>query len=234
MKVKVCGIRSAEDIQTALDTDADAIGFFVGQVHKSPDFILPSTAGRLAAGLPPFITPVLVTHLNNVSDIIDIIGKSSISTIQLHGNLSVDQVKELNDHLPPGGKIILAAYLTPGETPDLVEYYPFISAVLLDAFNESPELIETGTHEKYFWNEAAEFVKKCPLPVILAGGLTPANINEAVITVKPYAVDANRGLKEESGGNCCEYRCKAFIKTAKNPQGLPKTEIAVTDDLTTV
>ncbi len=231
MKVKVCGVRSEEDIRTALDADADAIGFFVGQVHKSPDFILPSTAGRLAAGLPPFITPVLVTHLTNVTDIIDIIGKSSISTIQLHGELSIEQVKELNDHLPPGGKIILAAYLKHGEIPDLVEYYPFISAVLIDAFNESPELIETGTHDEYFWNEAAEFVEKCPLPVILAGGLTPANINEAVLAVKPYAVDANRGLKEKSGGSSCSYRCKAFIKAAKNPQNI-SVPVSITEDLT--
>jgi phosphoribosylanthranilate isomerase len=215
MKVKICGIKTSEDIDTVLKAGVDAIGFLVGQVHKSPDFILPSTAGRLAAALPPFVTPVLVTHLNSVEEIIDIVAKSSISTIQLHGNLAPEQVKEISDKLPPGGKIILATYINKSNTPDILEYYPFISAVLLDAFNESRDRIETGSPVEYCWEAAAEFIKTCSVPVILSGGLNPANLTEALTTCRPYAVDVNRGVKENHGGKCCLFHCRSFVRTAR-------------------
>jgi len=215
MRVKICGIKTSEDLKTAIDSGADAFGFLVGQVHKSTDFILPSTAARLAGSLPPFSTPVLVTHLNDVDEIINIVLKSSISTLQLHGRLTPEQVKKIDEELPAGGKIILAAYISKGNVPDLLEYYPFIDAVLLDAHNVSAELIEVEDHSEFFWDEAAAFVSACPLPVILSGGLSAENVSQAMSQVSPYAVDANRLLKNEPGGACCIYRCRTFVKSAK-------------------
>lgn len=211
MRVEICGIKTAEDVKAAIDSGADALGFLVGQVHPSSDFILPSTAGRLAASMPPYNTPVLVTHLNDVDEIINMVLKSSISTLQLHGFLNVEQVKELSERLPAGGKICMAAYLAKNQMPDLVEYYPFIDAVMLDACNPGPGQIGA----EYCWDEAAAFIAACPLPVILAGGLGPDNISDAISVTHPYAVSANRSLKEAPGGSCCQLRCRAFVSAAK-------------------
>ena len=62
MRIKICGIRNENDLRAALSASPDAVGFLVGQVHPSPDFILACTARRLARSLPPFVQPWLVTH----------------------------------------------------------------------------------------------------------------------------------------------------------------------------
>lgn len=214
MRIKISGIKTIQDMQTAVAAGADAVGFMVGQLHQSADFILPSTAGRLAAELPPLVTSVLVTHLFNVDEIVDLVAKTRIHTVQLHGRMSVEKVKELCDRMPPDGRLIMAAYIARGQIPDVVEYYPFLSSILLDAGNLAPELIETEDHSEYFWNQAAEFTARCPLPVILTGGLGPENVAEAVKIVKPFAVDANRRLKGEPGGACLPELCRSFVANA--------------------
>jgi len=216
MRVEICGIKTVQDLQCALQAGADALGFMVGQLHKSPDFILPSTAERLAGELPPLVTPIVVTHLFEVPDILDLIAKTRIHTVQLHGRMSVEKVKQLSDNMPPDGKIILAAYIARGQMPDIIEYYPYISAVLLDAHNRSPELIETEDHNDFFWTQAADFAARCPKPIILSGGLSPDNADEAIRTVKPYGVDANRKLKTQPGGCCSADKCAAFVAAARN------------------
>lgn len=218
MRVEICGIKTAEDVKAAIDNGADALGFLVGQVHPSSDFILPSTAGRLAASMPPYNTPVLVTHLSDVDEIINVVLKSSISTLQLHGFLEVEQIKELSERLPAGGKICMAAYIAKNQMPDLVEYYPFIDAVMFDAYNPAPG--QTGV--EYRWNEAAAFIAACPLPVVLTGGLGHDNIAEAIAATHPYAVSANRLLKDAPGGSCCPLRCRAFVSAAKSCHCSPR------------
>jgi len=77
-------------------------------------------------------------------------------------------------------------------------------------------LIETEEHNDYFWSQAAEFASRCPKPIILAGGLGPDNVAEAIRAVKPYAVDANRRLKTQPGGCCSADKCAAFVNNARN------------------
>jgi len=215
MKVKICGIRTDADLKTAIAAGADAVGFLVGQIHASPDFILISTAARLAALLPPFVTPVLVTHLTKPEDIMEIVSKTSIRTVQLHGGSSLADVKKLSSMMPPGSALILAAHILQDKcTPSLDDYYPYLRAVLLDSYNKEKGQVG-GTGQVHNWELSARIVRECPLPVMLAGGLTPDNVKEAIRTVRPYAVDANSGLKGAEGGRCPE-KCAAFVKNAND------------------
>jgi phosphoribosylanthranilate isomerase len=214
MRVKICGIKNENDVQTVIKSDADAAGFLVGQVHASKDFILPSTAARLADSLPPYITPVLVTHLTDPEEIMELVMKTGITTVQLHGGSSVKDVKKLRDLMPLNSKLVLAAYIKNKRcTPELEEYYPFIDAVLLDSYNEEKGQVG-GTGKIHDWELSSEIVAMSPLPVILAGGLNPSNVADAVRTVKPFAVDANSGLKDESDGRSLE-KCIEFVRNAK-------------------
>ena len=83
MRVKVCGIKTEQELETAVSAGADAVGFLVGQVHASHDFILASTAARLVRMLPPYVVPVLVTHLTKPETILELAEQTSIFTIQL-------------------------------------------------------------------------------------------------------------------------------------------------------
>lgn len=214
MRIKICGIRNEADIKVVVESGADAAGFLIGQLHASHDFILPSTAARLAGHLPPYITPVIVTHLVQAATIIEIVKKTGIITVQLHGGTSLDEVKKLSGLMPLNGKLIFASHIIRGKLePALDDFYPLIDAVLLDSYNKTTGQVG-GTGRVHDWNKSSEIVKNCPLPVILAGGLNPVNVAKAVQIVKPYGVDANSGLKNKGGGRSPEL-CRAFVKNAR-------------------
>jgi len=199
MKVKICGIKTETDVYAVIKAGADAAGFLVGQVHASSDFILPSTAARLAELLTPYITPVIVTHMSDAESVLDIVKKTEIITLQLHGNSSLDDVRKISDSLPKNGKIIYAVHVIKGKiVPNPEELYPFIDAVLLDSYDMATGQVG-GTGQIHDWKLSAEMVRNSPVPVILAGGLNPDNVADAVKIVKPYGVDANSGLKNPDG-----------------------------------
>ncbi|OGV56825.1 MAG: hypothetical protein A2017_21645 [Lentisphaerae bacterium GWF2_44_16] len=218
MRIKICGIRNQDDVDVAVKADADAVGFLVGQLHASTDFILPSTASRLASELPPYITPVIVTHLKEADKIMEIILRTGISNVQLHGGSSLPEVKKLRDLMPLCSKIILSTYIVDNKcVPEIKQFYPFIDAVLLDAYNREPNLIgQENVSNSYNWEFSANVVKECPLPVILAGALDGSNVAEAVKLVKPYGVDANNRLKTEDGKGRSLEKCINFVRNARN------------------
>lgn len=216
MRIKICGIKNQDDIKVLVKAGADAAGFLVGQLHASPDFILPSTAARLVSMLPPYICPVLVTHLRTAEEILEIVTKTGIYTLQLHGCSSVSEIMKLKDSLPLKSKIIISSYILNNQCiPDMKEYYRHVDAVLLDAYNHGPEEIGQENNT-YKWDFAAEVVKSCPLPLILAGGLGPENVAEAILKVKPFGVDANNKLKTEDGQARSLEKSIAFVRNARS------------------
>ena len=214
MRIKICGIKTEADVDIVIKSGADAAGFLVGQIHTSTDFILPGTAARLSGILPPFITPVIVTHLTDVPSILDIVKKTGITTLQLHGGNSPEDVRKICDALPGNGKIIYAVHIIKSEiVPSLDAYYPFIDAVLLDSYNMTTGQVG-GTGQIHDWVLSARIVKTSTVPVILAGGLNPSNVEEAIKTVNPYGVDANSGLKNPEGGRDSGL-CRAFVANSR-------------------
>jgi phosphoribosylanthranilate isomerase len=215
MRVKICGIRNPQDIETAVAADADAVGFLVGQVHPSPDFILPSTAARLSKDLPPYICPVLVTHITDPETIQEMVLRSSIFTIQLHGGCTKEEVKELNRRLPSHTKLILSVHVSGGKTvpAELDDFYPMIDGVLLDCYNRDRKAVDSCGF-KANWLLARDLIRQCPVPVILAGGLKSETVAEAIGIAKPYGVDANASLKSENGDRC-PVKCRDFVHRAK-------------------
>lgn len=216
MRAKICGIRTEEDLKAALESGADAVGFLLGQVHPSKDFILPGTAARLVRALPPWITPVIVTHLTEPDEILELSDRTGITTIQLHGGSSPSEVQRVRDGLPPAGKVIVTIH--PDSETDFVifkDYYSLADAFLIDSFDRATGRVG-GTGKTNDWSLAAKFVGESPLPVILAGGLTPENAAEAIRTVRPYGLDANSGLKNKETGAVDPIRCKDFVAAVRN------------------
>ena len=108
MRIKICGIRNESDLKAALSASPDAVGFLVGQVHPSPDFILACTARRLAKSLPPFVQPWLVTHLSKPEEVLDLAEAAAIHNIQLHGESTPKEVSAIRDALHPCAQLGLA------------------------------------------------------------------------------------------------------------------------------
>ena len=215
MRVKICGLKSENDIDIIVKSGADAAGFLVGQLHASPDFILPTTAARLVAKLPPYITPVLVTQLTQAEEILDLIAKSEIRTVQLHSSLELGEVKILRSNLYASDKIIMAVNPEMRNFKEQISLYlPYIDAILLDSCDPLTEEMG-GTGITHDWNLSAGIVKECSLPVFLAGGLNPNNVETAIMKVRPFGVDANNCLKDFKGERDLNL-CREFVLKSKN------------------
>ncbi len=216
MRIKISGIQNEAEMRMAVSCGADAVGFLVGQLHRASSFILPSSAARLAGMLPPYVCPVIVTHLTESDQIMDILRRADIYTVQICGAITVPEIEKLSGIMPKHGKIILTAYInTQNIVPCLDDYFGRIAAVTFDCFNRSPAHVGGSVANSHKWEAVSAFMKKCPLPVILAGALSPENVADAAQTFKPFGVDACSMLKDPLTGDLIEEKCRAFVAAAR-------------------
>ncbi|TDO96815.1 phosphoribosylanthranilate isomerase [Marinomonas balearica] len=201
-RVKICGITNLEDALFAIECGADALGFVF--YSKSPRYVTPQVANNIVSKLPPFVAPIALFVDASNEQVNDVISGSSRWVIQFHGN---EQPEECASY---GVSYIKALRMK----PDLnltTEFERFSSAVaiLLDAYKAG---VPGGTGETFDWERIPRTSDK---PIILAGGLTPENITQAVMQVSPYAVDVSGGV-EETKGKKDFIKVKDFIFKAKS------------------
>lgn len=210
MRVKICGTATFADLDCAVAAGADAVGFLMGITHVTQDAVTPETAAAMVATLPPFIVPVAVTHLTKPSDLIRIVELARCTTLQIQDVVTPDDIAEVREALPYL-RIMKAVHVMGESAIATAKYFSDTAdAILLDT-RTADRIGGTGiTHD---WNISAKIVKECSCPVILAGGLTPENVTEAIIRVRPYAVDVHTGVKK-NGVRDAE-RTRAFVTNAR-------------------
>ncbi len=187
VKVKICGISDYEEAATAVELGVDALGFIFA---PSPRQITPQKARAMIRELPPFIKTVGV-FVNETPDVIrEIIHHCGLDLVQLHGDESPDLCLSLMPYT-------IKALRMKGESSSQASmaFYGKVRALLLDTYAEDKA---GGTGKTFDWNLAVK-IKKLQMPIILSGGLGPANIREAIQTVEPYAVDVNSAVEERPG-----------------------------------
>jgi phosphoribosylanthranilate isomerase len=186
VKVKVCGVRSIEEAEAALDAGADAIGFNFWA--RSPRYIAPRAAADIVSKLSPVASTVGVFVNEEVNAIIDIATELRLSAVQLHGDESPEYCAAL-------GSIKTIKAIRVGQDFDLgvIESYP-VSMVLLDSNIQGSY---GGTGRRFDWRiaiEAKRFAR-----IILAGGLNTENVWDAITHVRPAAIDVCSGVEAEPG-----------------------------------
>jgi len=184
VKVKICGITNYEDASIAVKLGADALGFIFAQ---SPRQVTPEEARDIICAIPPFVKTVGVFVNEDPATIKKIIQFCGLDLVQLHGDESPDLCHELMPHT------IKAFQLKDESSLSVIEpYLGRIRALLFDTYSEEKR---GGTGQTFDW-ELAVRGKELGVPIILAGGLTPSNIQQAISTVRPFAVDVNSGVEE--------------------------------------
>jgi phosphoribosylanthranilate isomerase len=185
IKIKICGITNFDDAMAASEAGVDALGF--NFYKKSPRFIEPSKAAEIIAQLPPFVMPVGVFVNEREDKIRDIMFTTGIKVLQFHG----DERPEFCGRF--AARAIKAFQVRDKESlKHMVHYH--VSALLLDSYREG---IRGGTGDTFDWHLAV--VAKTFGRIILAGGLNPGNVAEAVKLVQPYGVDVAGGVEKEKG-----------------------------------
>jgi len=210
VRVKICGITRKEDLDAAAEAGADAVGFVVG-VASSPRNLSLNEAERLIRQVPPFVKSVLVTVPRSIDDFAAY-EKLNPDAIQIHGeNLHAAASVRLR---LPNTQLIGAVNANLADALDVISRVSkLFDAVLLDSFVAGRY---GGTGVVHDW-ELSKRVKQVihPKPLILAGGLNPENVAEAVRTVKPYAVDVSSGVEQQPGIKN-HQKIVEFIKNAKD------------------
>ena len=200
VRVKICGITNLDDALTAVEAGADALGFVF--YDKSPRCIAPEKAADIIGALPPFITTVGLFVNADVDFVNTTTEKCLLDRVQLHGDESPEFCGRI---VRPVVKVFRIR-----SEASLQAMRDFrVSGYLLDAY--SPDAYG-GTGMTFNW-EVAKTAKQFG-PIILAGGLTPDNVRQAVEAVKPYAVDVSSGV-EAAPGRKDPDKIRKFLKNAK-------------------
>ncbi len=185
VKIKICGITNLEDALMAVEAGADALGFVFFQ--RSPRFISPEQAAAIIRCLPSFVQTVGLFVNEESVTVNSTADRCGLDLVQLHGEESADYCSAVNR------RIIKAFRVKDASSLDIIPDYQ-VAACLLDAWSPSAH---GGTGTTFNWEIAARAAaSNC---IILAGGLTPENVAEAVATVKPYAVDVSSGVESAPG-----------------------------------
>lgn len=185
----MCGITSIEDALAAVDAGADALGFVF--YAKSPRAVTLEKVRSIIDGLPPFVTTVALFVDAEVDFIQQVIRETQVDLLQFHGNESACFCNQFN-------RPYIKAIRMQADTDLLALSDDYISAqgLLLDAYVKG---IPGGTGETFNWQWVADLPAEVRRSVVLAGGLIPDNVAQAIRVAQPYAVDVSGGLEVRPG-----------------------------------
>jgi len=197
-RIKVCGITRLDDALRAVDLGADALGFVFWP--GSPRCVSLRQAAAIAEALPPLVATVGVFVNQPLDEIRTITSGVGLSAIQLHG----DEAPGTWARVP--GRCIKGIGVGPGFDAVAVRAWPLAVLPLLDAHDPARR---GGTGRVVEWDGAPALART--RHIILAGGLGPSNIREAIMRVRPFAVDVSSGVEREAGIKDPE-RLRAFVE----------------------
>jgi phosphoribosylanthranilate isomerase len=195
-RIKICGLRQAEHVKTAVGAGADAIGFVF--YPKSPRYVTPEEASSLLALVPPYVTTVGLFVNTDPEEVAAVVAEAPVSLLQFHGDESVEACAETAQRV--NRPFTRAIRVTPAMmAADLLKYEQdyraaskLFAGLLLDAFVDG----YGGGGKVFDWSLIP---KELAPRVVLSGGLSAQNAAEAIRLVRPYAVDVSSGVELSKG-----------------------------------
>ena len=211
VRVKICGIKTLEDARAVAALGPDMLGFHVGLARaRAP--LSAETAGGIIRQLPDSIEGVLVTSMSKPDELVQALRTTGAKILQLYGDTTPEEIQEVKSRLPhiKVWKVLSAT----GDSPVFARRYEDAAdALVLDSANNAGQIGGTGfAHD---WSVSSEFASSLQIPIVLAGGLTPDNVEAAIKKVRPYAVDVNSGVSNKDGSKDLA-KVKKFIESAKS------------------
>jgi phosphoribosylanthranilate isomerase len=208
VRTKICGITRFADARAAVDAGVDALGF---NFHPaSPRYIDPERAGEIVARLPPFVAAVGLFVDLAPAAVREVAARAGVTWLQFQGDESAAACDAA------GCRYIKAVRVAgPVDGDALIEQHPGAQAFLLDAFVPG---LPGGTGCAFDWSH---WPARCDRPLVLAGGLTPDNVGDAILATRPYAVDVCSGVESERPGVKDAEKIVRFLEeVARAGQGL--------------
>lgn len=194
-RIKICCITSAHEAQLAIAAGADALGL-VGPMPSGPGVIPEGDIAAIAAAVPPAVTAFLLTSATSAEVIAAQALAAGVGTVQIVSHIPPAESAALARRLP-GVRRVQVIHVEDAQAPEVIDVYaPHVHAFLLDSGRPGMAVPELGgTGRVHDWAVSAEFVRRSPRPVFLAGGLSPDNVVDAIRTVRPFGLDVCSGVR---------------------------------------
>ncbi|OGB65888.1 MAG: hypothetical protein A2Y94_11470 [Caldithrix sp. RBG_13_44_9] len=213
--IQIAGVKNREEAQMLVSCGADYIGFPLRLDYNQED-LSEDEAAAIIRELPATTQAVLITYLDKADEIIQLSSKLTTKAIQLHGEISCGELRQIKNGFP---ELQIIKSLIIGKTSERIilknmqSCIEWVDAFLLDTFD--PITGASGATGKiHNWGISRRLVEISHRPVILAGGLTPLNVCQAILTVKPAGVDVHSGVENRDG--CKDQQLvKKFVSEAR-------------------
>jgi phosphoribosylanthranilate isomerase len=213
--IQIAGIRDAQEAQMLIEAGVDYLGFPLHlDVHEED--ISEAEAGRIIRTLKPPTYGVLITYLDKATEIVEFCAALGTKLVQLHGKIAFEElakVKALNPEI-----VIIKSLIIRGNNLTQLESELKLLTPLVDAFITDTYDPTTGasgaTGKTHDWSISRRLVELSSKPIILAGGLTPENVAQAIEIVHPAGVDSHTGV-EGSNGRKDQKKVNRFVIAAR-------------------
>jgi phosphoribosylanthranilate isomerase len=209
-RVKVCCITNPDAAALAIRYGADALGL-VGPMPSGTGIIDLATAARLAGAVPPPVATFLLSSATAPDELLAQCRQVAPTTLQIVDQVDPAAYALLRRELP-ALRLVQVVHVTGERTIDeALAIASLVDALLLDSGSpDAPVRLLGGTGKVHDWAISRRIVDDAPVPVFLAGGLTPANVAEAIRSVRPFGVDLCTGLRTD--GELDEAKLAAFMR----------------------
>lgn len=209
--IKICATTSLEDALASIEAGADALGFVFAPSKRR---VSAEQAAKIAAQIPAHVKRVGVFNDDMAAHIAEIVAQVGLTAVQLHGEESPDFIKELAARWPQGRRIrviktVLVNNNFATRFAQVCHDYPEIDSILLDSGG--------GSGRTFDWETARPLVANSGKRLIVAGGLNPENVGEAIRKFAPWGVDVVSGV-ECGPGRKDPMKLKAFVAAVRKAE----------------
>ncbi|NJD22155.1 MAG: phosphoribosylanthranilate isomerase [Melioribacter sp.] len=220
--IQIAGVIDKAEAQMLINAGVDYLGFPLRlPVHKED--LAEEEAVEVIKIISPPHQAVLITYLNKAEEIISFCNKLNVNIVQLHGKISKEEM-ERTKLLNPDLEIIKSLVVAESNYPELVimidTLSDFVDAFITDTFDPATGA-EGATGKTHDWSVSRKLVEHSPKPVIIAGGLNPANVKKAILEIRPAGVDVHTGVELKNGRKDLDL-VKKFVEESQEGFALIK------------
>lgn len=212
-RIKICCISSMQEAALAIRYGADAVGL-VGKMPSGPGPVSDDLIATIVRTISPPVASFLLTSRQSAKDIIEHVAKTGVNTVQIVDELTEGTYEQIRKVIPQI-RIVQVIHVSGEESlKEAMKVHEKVDSILLDSGNPKASIkILGGTGNTHNWEISREIVKSVNVPVFLAGGLNDKNVAEAIVRVKPFAVDVCSGIREN--GILDEQKLGLFVAAVK-------------------
>ena len=209
-RVKICCISSIEEAWKAINYGASALGF-VSHMPSGPGILSEELITEIVAQIPPPIATFLLTSSQNTQEIIQQIKRCGTNTVQMCDNIKSGNYQDIREALPGIYIVQVIHVIDEKSSNEAIKIAPLVDAILLDSGNQSLAIKELGgTGRTHNWDISRKIREQVKIPIFLAGGLKPENVDLAVKQVAPFGLDVCSGVR--TNDKLDEYKLKSFFE----------------------